>query len=211
MDIIGQGAQYKVLDTADGRVRKVPLSRTESSSVVANWYAAGEAPAKELAIDYLRRAVDSCQKIRNLLVRYPELAASLGNPLFDKTGAGYTQDRVQPLGNVLASCSIAEGKQLLAAYGELVHYHWQYGFADRVYNCTVNNGVDKNGHVILLDFGEIATNERQIMRSIETKRWLESWSYQSLNPTYQTCYTHLMEKQITAAAFRRWWLSKTKA
>jgi hypothetical protein len=56
---IGRGVQYRVIDTNDGRVRKIPLTQEESRTVVTSWYAPQLVPEKskspEISLDAVLR------------------------------------------------------------------------------------------------------------------------------------------------------------
>ena len=207
MDVIGTGAQYKVVDMHDGSVRKIPLTREESLDVVKSWYAPAEAPESELAIDYPRLALGACRSVQTLVARHPALAGSLGNPVFEGNGA-YSQDKVQTFGDALQHAgSLACGRQYIDQYINLMLFHWQYGLAERAFNCTVNNGVDARGDVILLDFGEVTGNKALVRRNISSERWLRSASYtrdipQGLKAYYRQQFAGRLTMQALDATWK---------
>jgi len=205
MNVIAQGAQYKVIDTHDGRVRKIPLTAQESQAVVKNWYMPGEAPAEELAINYPELAIDSYQKVRELLHRYPELEYSFGYPDFENGGV-YTQDKVQTLAEALTESSPSENKELIDTYVNLVLFHWRYGLSERVFNCTVNNGVDKAGRMVLLDFGELTFDRQKVSSSIASKRWLQARSYtRDIPEQFKDYYDKTLTEQLSLQALAKTW------
>jgi hypothetical protein len=205
MNIIAQGAQYKVVDTHDGRVRKIPLTALESRAVVESWYAPGEAPAEELAINYPELAIDSCRKVSELLHKYPELEYSFGNPDFEGEGT-YTQDKAQTLGEALIEGSHSENRGLIDTYVDLILLHWKYGFSERVFNCTVNNGVDKAGRIVLLDFGEVTLDKQKVSSSIASKRWLQARSYKRDIPEQlKGYYDEVLTERLSLEALAKTW------
>lgn len=52
MKIIGQGVQYKVVDSLDGRVIKIPLTRQQSRAIVAGWHKSHKAPLARILIEH---------------------------------------------------------------------------------------------------------------------------------------------------------------
>jgi len=204
MDIIARGAQYKVIDTHDGRVRKVLLTPAESREVVAGWYAEGEADAEELAVDYRQPALKAVQVVADLLRVHPKLAASLGNPVFEAEGT-YTQDKARVLRGVFAEMSEAESRRLIDDCIELILRHWQYGLGECVFNFSVNNGLDEQGRMVLLDFGEITTSRDDVKRRIQSERWLRSFSYKQLPQSLQAYYRERMRERLTVAELHRTW------
>ncbi len=205
MKLIGQGAQYRVYDTGDGRVVKKPLSQDETLEVIRRWYEPGKMPANKLTANHPKTAIRSARRINQLITERPELSASLGHPIFAES-AVYTQDKVKTLNKIFNSVDIEQGKTLIDAYIGLVIFHWGYGFCEKVFNLTVNNGLDTRGNVILIDFGEITFTKADVARSIRTERWLKSWSYlEQLPDNLRGYYGEEMNKHLTLAKLEATW------
>lgn len=210
MSIIGFGAQYKVINTHGGRVRKLLQSRSDSQAIVKSWYEPGQTPSKMLAIDYQKRAVQTSKKIQRLLGIYPELDHSFGNPAFEHSGT-YTQNKVQTLGEALRESSYSHAKRLIDAYVNLILHHMRYGLFEQVSNCTINNGVDHLGRVILIDFGEVTFNKANVRVSIVQHRWLGSFSYGSDIPKpLRDYYKHQLDTKLTLKALQVSWKISSK-
>lgn len=207
MNVIGQGAQYRVTDAEDGRVRKIPLTRQESQSVIKSWYTPNHAPKEELMADYRQVLIDSATYIQILTARHPETMYSFGNPLFEKDGQ-YTQDKVTVLGAALSHNSLHEGKDLIDKYVSLILLHWTYGFSEQVFNFTINNGIDNAGRVILIDFGEITNDKEKVISHVTSERWLKSWSYNSdLFKELKKYYRLAMRKHLSIKVLEATWMS----
>ena len=176
MNLIGNGAQYRAYDMLDGRVLKQPMTHSETIEVLTEWYAPDSIPDRYASDDYTVNAVNSYQFFKNLTVKYPKIADSLGNPIF-LDDLSYSQDKVQPLGDALRTLYTKRGKLFIDAYADLIITHWGYGFCDKVFNFTINNGINNLGRVILLDFGEVSFSKADIAKRIHSKRWLDAWSY----------------------------------
>lgn len=134
----------------------------------------------------------------------------LGSPDF-KNGGDYEQDKVSPLREILKKGNDNENKKLLGVYATLTKKLWGYGFADTVFNFTVNNGVYDNGKMIQLDFGEITTDKEKVKEMIVKKRWLQSSSYKRLHSEeLKQYYAELMESELTETELEKLWGTKTK-
>ena len=197
MYLIGKGAQYRVYDTLDGRVLKKLLTHAETFEIMAEWHASGNVPINRVSEDYTLNAINASKSFKRLIADYPELRETLGNPLFlDETS--YSQDKVQPIGNSLTSVNLEQGKSIIDAYVHLIITHWRYGFCDKVFNFTINNGIDSYGNVVLIDFGEVSFLKSDIVRRIHNQRWLQAWSYLKDFPEMlKNYYVNKMKEDIT--------------
>jgi len=202
---IGRGVQYKVIDMQDGRVKKIPLTREESRAVIATWYAPNKIPDKELVIDYAELAIGANKRTGGLIHKYPAIAYTFANPIFEGE-AVYTQDKVAILGDVLSEGSTVEGQKLIDSYIELILLQWQYGISERVFNFTINNGVDRDYNVVLLDFGEITSDKDKITLGIDNQRWLQAISYQQHMPeSLKDYYASKMNERLTTQTLSNIW------
>ncbi len=205
MNFIGSGAQYRIYDTLDGRVLKMPLTHDETAKIVAGWYASGKIPTIHESDDYTANAKASVKYFKRLTARYPDLSESLGNPQFLE-GASYSQEKVQLLGEALRNTDLSNGKLLIDKYIELIITHWRYGFGDNVFNFTINNGVDSHQKLVLLDFGEVSFQKRDIEARISDKRWLKAWSYTNdCSEGLKPYYAEKMNNHVTVENLRTSW------
>jgi hypothetical protein len=195
MDILAQGAQYTVIDQHDGSVRKMLSTPAETQAVLESWYAPNAVPPEESAIDYRQLALESCSRVQKLLENYPELQASFGNPRFGDNG-NYIQNKVATIGQVLARASVVEAEELIA---------------EQVFNCTVNNGLDNAGQVILLDFGEITPEKENVRAHINSQRWLRAISYtRDMPEQVQAYYRNAMASRLTVFRLDTTWQTAIK-
>lgn len=193
---IGRGAQYRVDDIGGGRVRKTLLTPAESRAVYEPWHEPDGS-----AFNYLAQAVTNAAHVEALLAAYPELSDTLGNPDFENTTT-YTQDKVQMIGEVFESVSADEARRIIRSYVSLIHTHWRYGFADRIYNPLVNS----HGGVMLCDFGEITLDCDVAAKSVATTRWLRANSYnQDMPDALRPYYRDYLGEQLTAETFAANW------
>lgn len=202
MDILTRGAQYKVIDTLDGRVLKLPLTREESLDVIAGWFAPEEIPTEFLEVNYGQLAVDACALVGKLLEVCPEIRYTFANPAFGENGA-YNQDKVEVLGNALLGCGQEEGGRLLDSYAELVLLHRRYGIADTSLNFTVNNGVDAEGRVVLIDFGEVVElGDGGVKANVAPEARLDTASYKwGLSPYFKQYFRNNTLPQLLGHSY----------
>ena len=105
----------------------------------------------------------------------------------------------------MASVSEEGAREIIDQYIDLIVRFWEYGFADRVYNFTINNGITEKGKLILLDFNEVTFKKEDVARSIETKRWKRAWSCTSLPVPYRRYYEQRMDEVMTEENLDRHW------
>jgi hypothetical protein len=176
MQVLGHGAQFEVVADGD-HVIKTMHTVEESAAVYKSWhYGLIVRDLEGLASDTLDCARTSLQGIRAILEDHPELGSSLANPVIDDDSS-YRQDRVTVMGEALRNRSGREARYLVDQYVDLNLFHASFGFADKVFNAGVNNGVDENGKVVLLDLGELTFDKELAMQAAATKRWMKAYSF----------------------------------
>ena len=206
---LGRGAQYRVVDCGDRRVKKFPLSESESQAVVQSWYSPGLAPEEELNAQYHQKGVQASADVQDLLQRYPNLSGVFGNPIFEQGGV-YTQDKVTPLGIILQA-EQANSTEIIDSYIDSIISLWHYGIAERVYNFTVNAGLSLTNSIVLFDFGEITTDRNKVERAIEQQRWLRSFSYRHDMPAaLKPYYSQEMRERLTSKTLAAYWQKNIK-
>ena len=179
MKKIGRGWQYVVYDLGNGRVRKQKYLKIAQYALIyldtcssKNHFPVIEAYKEMQRVNSDERAsVEYVKKIDTILDKN-----ILGNPVFVSSKV-YEQDKVVPLRDALREVSFARGKEILDKYRELIYRTWEYGFSDRIFNFTINNGLTSTGEIIQLDFGELAFDKDEVRKRIFERRWLKSWSY----------------------------------
>ena len=83
---------------------------------------------------------------------------------------------------------------------------WRNGFSERTYNLTINNGVNSDGKIVLMDFGEITFKKSDVKRAIKTKRWRKSWSFKKdLGKEIRKYYDNRMVEQLTLSNLEKYW------
>jgi hypothetical protein len=178
MKLIGKGWQYRVYDIGNGRVRKI--KRTPLDTFCRLFFM--PKPVKEnrkfrfnpvLSYQEMQRiSRESDETIRKLKKILPSIPGHLlGNPIFLR-GIDFEQDYATPLIQYFRKHDNQRNRELVTRYIELIVELWKYGCSDDIFNFYANSGFDKNGRVIMIDFGELIFFREEIEKSIKTKKWL---------------------------------------
>lgn len=207
MKLIAYGWQYKVFDLENGRVRKIKLS-----GLVQYFKILSQLPFQFFKTYKEQQRVNQMEKEANnyiLLILAPAIQPLLGNPIFIDE-SNYEQDKVTIVEEIFKNSSFDQQKQVIEEYIDLIYKTWKYGFSDCVFNFTVNNGVDKDGKVIQLDFGEITTEKEKVTSMIQNKRWLKSFSYRILSEDLKEYYSKIMSERLNYSELNRLWACELK-
>lgn len=127
----------------------------------------------------------------------------LANPKFEN--GGYVQDKVVTIKDYFASHNQEENQRIIDKYIQSIYKCWQHHIHERVFNFTVNNGIDRNGNVVLIDFNETSSDKEAVLNCIRTKRWLKSMSYSTLDSQLKQYYKQAMEQGITEEELNKYW------
>lgn len=205
MMFIKRGAQYSVLP-AFGRVYKVPNTERQALNLWASWAPDEDKSSLRLrALQIIEEGRQATEAMERLCVAYPAVRAYLGSPTFYKGGM-YSQQKVQTLDSVFARQTHEENVRLLEEYACALLKEWEYGFAEGVFNLTLNNGLNTKGQLVLIDFGEVIFDQAEVKKCIAEKRWLNSWSYKSGMPKdLQPAYERILSRTLTLANLKRHW------
>lgn len=129
--------------------------------------------------------------------------SSLGNPEIIDSST-YIQTRYASVEMFLSNDKIM--KELIEKYISQIKYFWSYGFADIVFNFTINNGLDSNKNITLFDFNEITDNSDLIIKTIKNKTWLRKHSFLfHLNKKQKKYFEERMREEITVENFYKFW------
>jgi hypothetical protein len=205
MKFLSCGWQYIVYDIGGGRVRKVKHSACTrylfilSQLIFQNFW--NPFSLHKIVISESKRVeeemVKSNQYIQNTSTKIP--LKYFGNPVFINS-TDYEQDRVIPLKQLLRSNNVNE---LLNKYMYLIHTLWGYNIGETVFRFSANNGLDKYGEVIQMDFGEITTDKDRVLSDIKEKRWVRFSKY--LDKETRKFYLKRMDEEMTEENLNRYW------
>ncbi len=146
-----------------------------------------------------KESIETIGKLRNTSFDFGMLA----NPE-SISEDGYIQDKCVPVALFLNDDN--EMKNIIEKYIEQIKYFWTYGFADTIFNFTINNGLDENGNIVLFDFNEITTNKKKAISAIRDQVWLKRFSFKSrLNRSQKTYFKDRMTEEITVENLEKYW------
>ena len=220
---IGEGLQFRVfeVDKNSKRVMKIPLSDDEIAQKITAWInqriqnPSSSSPMftfEEKFISTLKEREHSYNFMKQLTQRVPQVQTIIGNIEF-LDNLVMEQDRVTILGNLIndSVLKIEFQKQLIDNFIKLIFECWKYGFSDRVFNFTENTGIDERGNLIQIDCGEIVYEKEDVEELINTKRWLNSWSYtKDLQLSeIKKYYAKIMDEHITTENLEKYWRKNT--
>jgi hypothetical protein len=207
MKHIGKGYYYNVFAISPERVRKIEKGALQT--FIDLWRYEGNRPLQ--IFKTFRNISNNKKNMRSLYGSVTENTNTelLGNPTFFEN-ITYEQDRVTILGDCLENISNDEGKKLIDQYVGSIIECWRGGFSVVVFNFTINNGVNKKGKVILIDFNDVIFSKNKVSEMILSERWLEAWSFKRLPEMYQQYYKKEMERRITLEMLEANWCKNCK-
>jgi hypothetical protein len=205
MKKLGNGLQYVAYDAGRGRVFKRTTTKKEKIAKLKSWdFKTPSAIAKKLK-GLKEHEKFSINTVRKLLKNQSLPAELIGNPKFLR-GFNYTQDKVTPIGEYFKTHNLRQNKKVLKDYILLEHTLWQYGISDDARKLTLNNGVDKDGNVILMDFGECTFQKRRVATDIKNNNWLSKYSLRGLvDQRLREFMILLVAKEITLEKLNQFW------
>ncbi len=162
--IDSKGFFYNVYDTDNDRILKIEKPRI--IQYFKHYFWAGRPP----------KEVRNLAKISYRIIESSIDPSLIANPKKEK-GNSYSQDKVEILENYISVHTLEENKKIIDLYTDHILETWQNGFSDVIFNFTRNCGLDKKGKMVLVDFNEVTFEKDEVVRLINKKRWLHSWSY----------------------------------
>jgi len=201
MKKIGSGLQFKVYDFGNGKVLKKPKSDLEMYLANLLWE-----PYLIFSPRKLKGQIKQAKKDREFAIKYfkkynsSELLANL--EIFEK---GIFQDKVIPLKRILGN-NYEKDKELIDKYSQFIFECWKEGFADKIYNFSVNNGINSNGKIVLIDFAEIIIEKEKIKQQILSERWKKARDYiYIIKGNSKIYYEKKMKETLTLENLEKYW------
>ena len=199
MKRLGAGWQYAAYDRGNGRV----LKRRRHPVPQALKIALGLLYGKEFSYKFLRseqKRVDEHAKNAVLYMQtIPEKDRWIvANPIFMNAGE-YEQDKTHDF----------EGTHgRIDEYMRLIWKMWELGFSETSYNFMLNAGIDAQGRVVLIDFGEITTDKEIVREHIQTKRWLQHYVFRYFTGEIREYAKQSFETHLTQEKLDELWSTK---
>jgi hypothetical protein len=201
MQKIGEGYYYFVYDIGNNKVLKKQKSNFRIFVFVLF---ANRFNLVNTIIEF-RKAIKAIPLIESVYKRVSSSGINLsllGNPKFFE-GISYEQEKVNIIRDIMGNLSNDEFGNLISLYIGLVKELWKYGLHEEIFNFQLNNGINKNGDFVLIDFNEIIFDKETILRDIQNKVWLQRAAYYFLDDIRKKIYSESMEKEINVDNFNR--------
>ncbi|MDA3837007.1 MAG: hypothetical protein PF542_05280 [Nanoarchaeota archaeon] len=202
MKKIGSGCQFEIFDLENGRVLRKPLPDDKIRPKVRKlWWWFGPFPGM------VKKQTNSLIKIRQEGIDFfksskfdKSIVANLefkDNKIF--------QDKVLPIHKIILK-DLEKDKHLIDSYCDCLINCMKNGFLEREYNFSDNYGIDKNGNVVLIDFGEVRFKKEDVMRDIKKKRWRFFYLIRpSFRGSTRRYYKRKMKELLTVENLDKYW------
>jgi hypothetical protein len=205
---IGEGFYYNVYDIGGNRVRKELTSHQSRIKKLMSWGRVEEyglqdviSPARdkervEKSIGSSRRVIDAIDK------KY------FGDPEFINE-LEYEQDKAVMLLDFFKTHTEDESIAMMKKYFATLHLLWSHGFADTVYNFSINCGVSlKTGDFVYFDFNEFNEKKEKLLLDIEKKKWRTQHSLRDFPKELQSLKQKIItmfDEEITVEKVNHYW------
>jgi hypothetical protein len=203
---IKNGAQYRVYSIWGRRVIKVPHNLRRAQSIFRGW---SSTMTNEEIKHHAQLSVDnghrSVRKLEQLSKLHPAVSEYLCRPRFYRSGS-YSQLRVKTLDQVFSAQDFDANLLTIEAYAVALLKEWEYGFCESEFNICMNNGLNAEGGIVLIDFGDVVFSKAEVERVMRKKPWLSSWSYTTgLPKELRKPFAEIMARTLTPANLKHLW------
>jgi isocitrate dehydrogenase kinase/phosphatase len=128
------------------------------------------------------------------------------NPSFVKNSLDYIQDRVVIMEDFFLKNNLEQNKKAIDGYIEFQKKLWSYGIYDTTDKLQTNYGVNKQGDVVCVDFGEFVFIKEKALERIKKQKWINRQSYKNWQDLeLKNYYTECMAKTMTEENLNNYW------
>lgn len=132
------------------------------------------------------------------------------NPSFVGNTLNYTQDKVVIMEDYFLGNNLDKNKKAIDGYIEFQKKLWSFGLHDTTFKLQTNYGIDANGNVVCVDFGEFVFTKREAVERILKKKWLSRQSYKNWKDLeLKKYYTERMLTEMTEESLNKIWRNQT--
>jgi hypothetical protein len=206
--IIKRGSQSLAVRVSKRRILKLPNTAARTKKIWHKWHAHHGMTVEEIKRNAAKSLADrkrTIDYIKKLCKQYPQFRHYFGNPRF-VTKAIFFQEYTSVLGAIILRQNKRDNSSLFEAYAQAILTEWQYGFSDTVFDLTENTGLDRQGRLVLFDFGEVSLDRREVEDVVRQKKWLSSWSFgHDIPASLRSTYASILAKHLTPANLKRYW------
>ncbi len=202
--IIGRGLEYTVYSMTNGRVRKRPNTVAEQNDVLLSWCIDGEKRRNKIIESINNLSEISVELVQEILAAYRIHKSLLGSPVFKKNGS-YTQNKIVTLDAYFENHNISENEKVVDKYVEFVHHLWMAGMCDGTFKFLENNGINNEGDLVQLDFGEMIFTKEKVISLIESKKWLSQNFRFIADESLKLYIEERFEQELTLSKLEKFW------
>ena len=149
------------------------------------------------------REIKTLKSIKEKLKKIPQ--EIFAHPVFFK-GLDYSQDKVVVVADILEKNSFDTKKNIIDYYIEFQKLLWSYQMHDKTYKLQQNYGLNQNGELVCIDFGEFAYTQEEALESINGQKWLARNTYKKWTDIeLKNYYTECMKKLMTKENLNNYW------
>ncbi len=206
---LGSGLEYRVYDQGDGRVLKV--RRAIPDRVLRSFVYSARARALAVwprIVRILLPSINGVPRIVSCLSSMSRESKKLFGNLEIVSGNDYTQDKVTPLRDYIATHTFEENIAALTGYVTLIKGLWSLGIGDPYYNFLWNAGVYPDGTVIQLDVADLVTNAAVLGESTRRQVWLQAGMSSISDELLRTECARIFNEGLTYEGFLERWPAK---
>ena len=204
---IGEGYHYSVYDLGNNRV----LKRQKKKWRVLLYILFVNCFLPRTVREYknaLRNIEETKYVYKGIQERFADLKL-FGHPVFLQ-GIDYEQDKVTIFKKALLIETDESIKLYIHKYIQSIHKLWRRGCHEKVFNFTINTGIEKDGTIVLIDFNEISFDKEDARKDILNQTWKHRWSYTHLrlllsSREIQDFYQRRMEEELTTEKLESLW------
>lgn len=203
MKWIGKGYYYNVYDLGNGRVKKIPRSQASQFFQLFQWYwLRPHLLVKEFfKFPFSKKKIEEQYEVSTKVISIaPQF---FGNTVF--TGYECEQDKGVRIADLVHTVSEETFLGYCKEYAHLVQELWKVGIGEKIYNFSLNAGVDQYGKVFLLDTNEFTFDKAEAESKISTGRPYRASSFRRLPKHLQLLVRPVFEKAFTVEKLEEVW------
>lgn len=206
---LGEGFYYKVYELDENRVfKRLQPYWFSFKKIYAYKRRAGDSFSSSIIGAHRSRKKEelALQTIKQKLSKVP--GSLFANPIFE-SGLNYSQDIAKVVADAFGQNSDSANEDIINQYIEFQKTLWSYGMHDTTFKLQPNYGIDKNGKLVCIDFGEFVYTKEAALKSVNGKRWTKRGSYKNWPDSHiKDYYTRMMDENINEFNLNKYWNTK---
>lgn len=209
MKYIGEGYYYRVYEFDENRVFKKLQSYWFSFRKIYSLVRERRRTSFTKSITIAHKSAVAERKLLRIMKEKQFFGASaslFANPSFVGNTLNYTQDKVVIMEDYFLNNNLDQNKKAIDRYIEFQKKLWSYGLHDTTYKLQTNYGINKNGNVACIDFGEFVFTKEKALESVLKQKWLSRQSYKNWKDLeLKNYYTERMLAEMTEENLNKMW------